>query len=143
MPYTTSDPNSTVEDGKVQLGALLDHLVSNGTLTPDQATQTAQERGLTTGPGDNVYQAPDQPQADAATLNEQSRQSAARSTAYQASRAGNPEGYTKESQDEWDATHPLGDYQSTLPVYRAAYTIRRPPTIGRLAPGCAGRGEGR
>lgn len=110
MPYTTSDPNSTVEDGKVQLGALLDHLVSNGTLTPDQATQTAQERGLTTGPGENSYQAPGQAQTDAATLNEQSRQSAARSAAYQASRAGNPEGYTQESQDAFNAAHPLSDY---------------------------------
>lgn len=110
MPYTTSDPNSTVEDGKKQLGAELDRLIGTGEMTVEDALKLAQERGLTTGPGENSYQAPGQANADAATLNEQSRQSAARSAAYQASRAGNPEGYTQESQDAFNAAHPLSDY---------------------------------
>lgn len=109
MPYTTND-TGVVEDGKKQLGAELDRLVESGQMTAHDAEALAQTRGLATGPGENSYQAPGQAQTDAATLNEQSRQSAARSAAYQASRAGNPEGYTQESQDAFNAAHPLSEY---------------------------------
>lgn len=108
MPYDNQE-QSVAADGLRQLGAELDKLVESGKMTAHDAEALFQERGGTTGP--SGYQAPNQPQADTAALNEQSRRSAARSAAYQASRAGNPEGYTKESQDEWDATHPLSDYE--------------------------------
>lgn len=107
MPYENQE-QSVVADGLRQLGAELDKLVESGKMSAHDAEALFQERGGATGPG--AYQAPNQPQVDAATLNEQSRQSAARSAAYQASRAGNPEGYTKESQDAFNEQHPLSEY---------------------------------
>lgn len=110
MPYTTND-TGVVEDGKKQLGAELDRLIGTGEMTVEDALKLAQERGLATGPGENSYQAPGQAQADAATLNEQSAASARQSAAYQASRAGNPEGYTPESQAEFNHEHPISEFE--------------------------------
>ena len=109
MPYTTND-TSIDADGKKQLGAELDKLVETGQMTGHDAEVLFQARGGTTGPGDNSYQAPPPPQDAAAVLNEQSRQSAARSAAYQKSREGNPEGYSAESQEEFNSIHPLSEY---------------------------------
>jgi len=109
MPYTTSDTGMNA-DGKKQLGAELDRLVESGQISAKDAEVLAQDRGLTTGPGDNAYQAPGQAAADAAALDRDSLASAKQSAAYQQSRAGNPEGYTAESQAEFNAAHPLSEF---------------------------------
>jgi len=105
MPWLGSTP---LDDGQQQFVDWADAEVAAGRLSIDDATRQVQAHGITTGPG--AYQAPGQAQAETDQLNEQSRQSAARSAAYQKSREGNPEGYTQESQDAWDAAHPLSDY---------------------------------
>lgn len=109
MPFETTD-TGVVSDGEKQLGAELDALVNTKQITPEDALKLAQTRGLTTGPGPNSYNPPKQEADNAADLNKQSRQSAAQSAAYQASRVGNPEGYTQESQDAFNAQHPLSEY---------------------------------
>lgn len=107
MPYQNQD-NSVVADGQRQLGAELDRLVTNGTLTGQQALETAQNMGMATGPG--AYQYPGEAQAETDALNTQSRQSAARSAAYQAERAAQGLGYDPASQDAFNSAHPLSDY---------------------------------
>ena len=100
--------NSIAEAGKVQLGDELDRLVAAGTLTPEQAMETAQQRGLTTGTGG--YEPVGWANEETALLNERSRQSVAQSKAYQASRVVNPAGYDAGSQLAFNVAHPLSEF---------------------------------
>lgn len=108
MPF--QDAPAVHEDGQQEFANFLDAKVASGEFTQEQAMQEAQEHGLSTGSGPG-YLPPGYVDPNAATLNEQSVESQRQSAAYQASRVGNPEGYTAESQAAFNQAHPLDGYK--------------------------------